>query len=106
MVVLIWGLRFLIYGGLAILSLGVIAPAIGGGIGIFAAAPLAALAVALDVFLTAKMRKTTVVNIASSRMLMIDSVLSKNGSDAENSTLEIEGEVVETHRLEEDPGKD
>jgi hypothetical protein len=101
MVVLIWLIRFVVYGGLAVLALGVIAPAIGGQIGILVTAPLAAVALAIDVLLTAKFRKTTPENIISSRMLLLDDVLSENKNRDEKTTLEIEGQVVDAHKLED-----
>lgn len=101
MIILIWLLRLVIYGGFAILSLGVIAPAIGGQVGIFASAPLAGLAVFLDLFLTSKIRKTSIENVVSSRFLLVDSVLTDKGKEADEKVLEIEGEVVEPYKIEE-----
>jgi uncharacterized protein YqfA (UPF0365 family) len=101
MVFLIWLVRFIVYGGLAILALGVIAPAIGGQIGILITAPLAAVALAVDVLVTARLRKTTPTNIVSSRMLLLDDFLSENKTRDEKTTLEIEGQVVDAYKLED-----
>lgn len=99
-VLLIWVIRFICYGGLAILAIGIIAPAIGGTFGLLVTAPLAGLAIAIDVFLTAKIRKTTVENIVSSRLLIADSVLAEKSKEGENPVPELETSVVEIHRLD------
>lgn len=100
MVILIWAIRFAVYGALAVLSLGVIAPTIGGSIGLLATAPLAGLALAIDIFITAKMKSTSVDKIVSSRLLIVDSVLSGEDKSGQSSVPELETEVVEVYHLE------
>ena len=106
MILLIWVIRFIVYGALAVLSLGVIAPAIGGSIGLLLTAPLAGLALAIDIFLTAKMKSTTVDKIVSSRLLIVDSVLSGEDKSGQSSVPELETEVVEVYRIENPPEED
>lgn len=103
MIVLVWLLRFLVYGGLAVLSLGVIAPAVGGGLlGLLITAPLAGVAIMIDLWLTAKWRKTSIDKIVSSRMLLADSVLSGEKNKEQNQPLELEASVVEIYEIEPD----
>lgn len=101
---LLWLLRLALYGVCAYLALFIIRPAIGGIAGMAAAIPFAAVAIALDLAVTAKLRSITFEQAATSRMLFVDAVLSPPGESLaeQHQAGQLKGadEVVDVEVLE------
>lgn len=91
---LLWPMRIVLYGSAAFLGLGVIYPAVGGGIpGLLLAAPTASIALAIDVFVSSKVRKENIEQNIARRIVVIDAILSKK-EDSPQQLPEAEVEEV------------
>jgi len=74
-----WPLRIIVYSFAIILSFNYLVPLVGNPtLGIAISAPIAGLAIALDLLLTSKIRRTSFESEATRRMIIVDSVLSRD----------------------------
>jgi hypothetical protein len=97
---MIWVIRIIVYGGLFALAFTFLFPL--GIIGMLLGAPLAALAILLDVYLTGKLSGRDPKEVAAERILRLDYALSKPGESAlgqleqgDNSPLGPERQIEE-----------
>jgi len=101
---LLWPVRLVIYAVCIYVAFFVIRPAIGGIGGLLVSIPFAALAVGLDLFVTARLRGLTIEQAATTRMLFVDALLSPQGESLldQGDYGELEaGELVEAELLDD-----
>lgn len=102
---MLWPARILIYTLAAWLGLWVIFPAAGEGIwGMILAAPTAAIAIGLDVFLSSRVLGISGEREAARRLKSVDRVLGEKPQFSEKHE-EITVEAEEVHQLEESRSK-
>lgn len=101
----LWIIRIVLYGGAAFVGLGIIMPAIGGGIlGVLVAAPTASLALAADIWISARLRKEPVEQNVARRVMILDYILSSEKDRQEQlPDAEVE-EVLPPERKNLPPG--
>jgi hypothetical protein len=105
---IIWIARIIIYPAMGYLGLAVIMPAFSSQIvGLLLAAPTAAIALGLDLWITAWGKKKTLGEVATSRALIIDHLLSEPGeSVASKRARELETTQVVEAEIEQPDQQD
>ena len=97
-------IRIPLYGAAAYLALIVVAPAIGGFLGFIVSTPLAAVVIAIDILLSATLRRRSIEAEATARILSVDRAMARPGDSLTDRLAggQLEGQVFEAELLEED----
>lgn len=108
MSIVLWPFRVVLYLGMAWLGLAVLMPMVPGpALGLLVSAPTAALAIAIDLLVSSKLRRRPLGEEAVRRGLIIDHLLAEKGqSIASRRARELEGVEVVEAELEEAPDRD